>query len=346
MTQAPAFLIQGNNIILVLGGKSHTISKDSHMNYDKIVDALKSQQWDNLSDLVEPKKAIINFGKGNVTIDGDELLWKGEAFNNALSRRMIDMYTEGFSIDPMIKFMDNLMKNPSKRSVTQLYGFMEKNNMPITEDGYLLAYKKVKSDYTDLHTGNFDNSVGQIVEMERNTVDDNPDQTCSTGLHFCSESYLSGFGSATDPVMILKINPADVVSIPSDYNGAKGRCCKYEVVAEVHGDPKDAFTSSVCTRHSINKPTQVTGATRWPFPTAHISAFDEGEFDAEDSQENKDDQYADEGCESDEDQLYDLVRVYGGQIEYCGLTYEEACEKRDKNNAQKKAKLTVVKSYI
>jgi hypothetical protein len=32
--------------------------------------------------------------------------------------------------------------------------------------------------------------------------------------------------------MILKINPADVVSIPSDYNNTKGRTCRYEVVGE------------------------------------------------------------------------------------------------------------------
>jgi hypothetical protein len=32
--------------------------------------------------------------------------------------------------------------------------------------------------------------------------------------------------------MILKVNPADVVAIPADYNNTKGRACKYEVVAE------------------------------------------------------------------------------------------------------------------
>jgi hypothetical protein len=32
--------------------------------------------------------------------------------------------------------------------------------------------------------------------------------------------------------MVVKINPADVVAIPADYNNAKARACKYEVVAE------------------------------------------------------------------------------------------------------------------
>lgn len=38
--------------------------------------------------------------------------------------------------------------------------------------------------------------------------------------------------------MILKINPADVVAIPSDYNNTKGRTWKYEVVGEYLEDWK------------------------------------------------------------------------------------------------------------
>jgi hypothetical protein len=37
--------------------------------------------------------------------------------------------------------------------------------------------------------------------------------------------------------MICKVNPADVVAVPSDYNNAKMRVCKYEVINEV--DVKD-----------------------------------------------------------------------------------------------------------
>ncbi|KAI9549450.1 hypothetical protein GHT06_001850 [Daphnia sinensis] len=87
-----------------------------------------------------------------------------------------------------------------------------------------LGIQKVRDNYMDCHTGTMDNSVGKIVEMDRNLVNDNKDQTCSAGLHFCSESYLNCFGG--ERIVIVKINPADVVSIPSDYNDAKGRACK------------------------------------------------------------------------------------------------------------------------
>ena len=88
-----------------------------------------------------------------------------------------------------------------------------------------------------------DNSVGKIVEMERNEVDDDKDRTCSTGLHFCSESYLNSFGG--ERTVIVKINPRDVVSIPSDYNDSKGRACRYEVIGELGVDPEEAFTAPV-----------------------------------------------------------------------------------------------------
>lgn len=327
MSKAIPYLIQGKNIILVIDNKSHTISRDTHIAYGKIVDALKAQDWDALRDLVEPKKAIVNFGKGHVAINDNKITWKGQPFHNSLATRMIEMYQEGFPIDPMVRFMENMMKNPSKRSVDQLYGFLEKNKLPITEDGYFLAFKRVRNDFKDIHSGTFDNSVGQVVEMERNAVDDNPNQTCSSGLHFCGESYLGHFGNSSQPVMILKINPADVVSIPSDYNDSKGRCCRYEVVGQVgvNTEPAEAFQEVVNRDYPAKKAADVIGAVAaWPFPTGVKPAAASDEEDEED--------------------LYDLVRVYGGSVEYTGLTSAEADDQIQRNVSQKKAMLKKVKS--
>jgi hypothetical protein len=236
------FIIQGNNVVVVIGNKSHTISK-THVTYQKVVDAIKAGDWDSLPDIIEPKKVVLNYGAGNVSIQGETLYWKNKELNTGLSVRMIQMLQDGFPIEPMVAFMENLYKNPSHRAVTELYGFLEKNNLPITPDGHFLAYKKVRADFKDCHTGTMDNSVGQIVEMERHEVNDNKDETCSTGLHFCGMSYLSHFGG--ERTVIVKINPADVVSIPSDYDNAKGRACRYEVIGELNVNPEDAFTAPV-----------------------------------------------------------------------------------------------------
>lgn len=240
------FIIQGNNITVVIDNSIHTVSK-THITYQQVLDAIKDEDWELVKNVIEPKKVILDYGYGHVTIGDGEFLWKGEPMHNYLVTKIIDMLQEGLPIDPLVNFMHNLMQNPSARAVKELYGFLEKGVMPITPDGHFLAYKKVRDNYFDMHSGTMDNSVGKIVEMERNAVDDDKDRTCSAGLHFCSLGYLASFGGAR--IMIVKINPADVVSIPSDYHDTKGRACRYEVVGELEGEikafPEKAFTSAV-----------------------------------------------------------------------------------------------------
>jgi hypothetical protein len=259
------YLIQGSNIVVVIGNKSHTVSK-THISYQKVLDAIKANDWDTVKDVIEPKKVVLNYGQGNVSVQGEALFWKGEELHSTLAMRMIRMLQEGFPVEPMVAFMENLMQNPSKRAVTELYGFLEKNQLPITPDGHFLAYKKVKGDFTDCHTGKMDNSVGRVVEMERNKVDDDKNVTCSTGLHFCGMSYLSHFGG--ERTVIVKINPRDVVSIPTDYNEAKGRACRYEVIGELGVDPEEAFTAPVQEMANVPAPagTQPDYSAQWPSP--------------------------------------------------------------------------------
>jgi hypothetical protein len=189
MSQSYPYIVQGNNITVVIGSTPFTISK-SHITYPQVLEAIKAGDWERVKEIVDPVKVVLQFGQGNVTIDGEQLFWKGRELNTGLAARMITMLQEGFDIAPMANFMENLMSNPSKRAVDELYSFLEKNNLPITPDGSFLAYKRIRADYTDCHTGTMDNSVGKVVEMERNEVDDNRDRTCSAGLHFCSQSYL------------------------------------------------------------------------------------------------------------------------------------------------------------
>jgi len=236
------YLIQGKNIVVVINNNPHTITS-THIAYEKVKEAIKTGDWDTVQEVIEPKKIVLEYGAGNIAIQGDKFYWKGQEFHNTLADRIISMYQDGFPIEPMVQFMENLMSNPSHRAVTELYKFLEKGNLPITNDGHFLAYKKVRKDYKDCHSGTMDNSVGQIVEMERNQVDDKAENTCSSGLHFCSREYLDHFGG--ERTVILKINPRDVVSIPTDYNASKGRACRYEVIGELGVHPDDAFKAPV-----------------------------------------------------------------------------------------------------
>lgn len=170
-----------------------------------------------------------------LTIKNGLVYVDGVPMETPLTNRMIELVNDGYDIEPFKLFLLNLLKNPSYQSITELYQFLEKSDLPITEDGHFLAYKNVRSDFTDIYTGKYDNSVGAYVEQPRNQVDDNRYNTCSNGLHFCSINYLSHYmAKENGHTVVVKINPKDVVSIPVDYNNAKGRCCAYTVIRELN----------------------------------------------------------------------------------------------------------------
>ena len=238
-------LIGKEYITLFVNGKTNTIPS-THINFNNIVQAIKDKDWDAVPALLNVTESIAKFGKGLITIDSGVIKYNGEVLHNTLVDRILDMISEGFDVSPMVVFLENLMNNTSKRVVDELYGFLEAAKIPLTEDGCFLAYKRVNHDFKDFYTGKVDHSVGSTPSMPRNRVDEDKDRTCSYGLHFCSFNYLPSYHSNSGKVVIVKVNPADVVAIPSDYDNTKGRCCRYEVIG-VHeeGEKKEAFTKSV-----------------------------------------------------------------------------------------------------
>lgn len=244
MNYLPYTLTEENLSVMVDGNMK--VLPASHANYEKAKQAIINGDWDLVPDLMDITIAVNKFGAGKVVVTDGMIMYNGQELHNALTVRIMQMMSEGFDITPMVNFLENLLENPSHRAVNELYGFMDRCSLPITEDGHLLAYKIVRGNYTDTWTGKFDNSVGTIVEMPRNEVSDNKDDTCSSGLHFCSQEYLPYYGVGGDrKVVIVKVNPRDVVSIPSDCSQAKARACRYEVISDHLGGEESAFDKSV-----------------------------------------------------------------------------------------------------
>ncbi|QDJ96309.1 protein rIIB [Xanthomonas phage Xoo-sp13] len=237
------------NVTVFIDGTDYIIPSNTPQ-YDLVITAITAGDIEAVRSAVEIRKEIVKVSQGLVTLEGSRLMYNGRPIHGALTDRILAVLEEAGNVAPLLTFLENLMQNPSKRAVDELYSFLSKCDLPITDDGHFLAYKRVRSDYTDVHSGTFDNSVGKICEMPRNAVDDDRNRTCSAGLHFCSKSYLAHFGG--ERIVVVKINPADVVSIPADYNDAKGRCWRYEVVDELSltdtlqplEDIKSGYTSS------------------------------------------------------------------------------------------------------
>lgn len=268
------YILQGDNLTVLVKNKTYQLNKNSHPNFQAAVDAIRSGEWDKIPDLVDLESVVRNFLSqvGDVTVRNGGVYYRGEPMAGVLVERVMKMIERGFDVLPLLNFINNLQANPAKHAVDELYLFLEIGRLPITSDGCFLAYKKVRGDYYDIHSGKVSNKPAflfteedyrtrlgtfngvnvsiqndtTVLEMQRNRVDDKRSNLCSSGLHFCSLKYLPNFGSGRDDrILIVKINPRDVVSIPSDYDNTKGRTCRYEVVAEHNvddaGRPEDAF---------------------------------------------------------------------------------------------------------
>lgn len=228
------YIKTAESVTLTFNRRPYTIHK-SAANYNMVLEALKNKDEVALRSALDTKSVIAEQSRGRIEVINGSIYFntgtEKRQLHGVITDRILVALREGFDTAPMIKFLDNLMDNPSKRAVDEMYSFLEACDLPVTDDGHFLAYKRVRSDYRDVHSGTMDNSVGKVLEMARNAVDEDKNRTCSAGLHFCSYSYLAHFGG--DRIMVLKINPRDVVAIPADYNNAKGRTCRYEVVDEI-----------------------------------------------------------------------------------------------------------------
>lgn len=225
------YIILPQSLILNHAGKTTTINRDDGR-YDQVIQKIKEGKLDEIIPLLSIADSLSERGfqviDGVVHVDGD-------ALPESLSIRVLDFFNNNLPFEPLLKFWAKLKTNPSFNSRQMLFKFLEHNGHPITTEGNFIAYRAVRNDFLDKHTGKMDNSVGNIVEIDRSKVDDNPNNTCSHGLHVATMSYAQTFGSGDDRLLDVEVSPADVVAVPTDYNGTKMRVCRFKVVAESQG---------------------------------------------------------------------------------------------------------------
>lgn len=244
-----------SGLTYVIGNKSFIVRADNQ-HYDELCKLAYDDDEEGFMNLYNKSRAVAQTvqkmgNTGKVEVLYNQVLFNGEEIHGTIVDRIIQLAAEGLNFDPMARFLENLMANPSSRAVKELYGFLEHENLPITNDGCFLAYKAVaiyngsdivdkmgnkvtKGDYIDVYTKrDFRNNIGDSPEVPRNKVDDDANRGCSHGLHVGALEYSGPNGYYRgDKVMIVKVNPSDVVSVPHDHSYQKVRCCKYSVVGE------------------------------------------------------------------------------------------------------------------
>jgi hypothetical protein len=232
-------------ITVVLDGERHSINAGNGM-FSKALEAYKVNDWDAFIGCVNPTirlKSLYASYEGIEVKDGNLYVFD-EPVHSTLANRVLSFLEAGLDCVHLFKFILKLNLNPSKRAVDELYTFLEHRALPITDNGNFLAYKAVREDYTDKYTGKFLNTIDAVLEMPRNKVDDDKNVGCSYGFHAGTVEYAKDFMGREGHLMIVEINPADVVSIPTDCQFQKLRTSKYKVVGEYEIDLTDPLYAS------------------------------------------------------------------------------------------------------
>ena len=246
------YIINDKSIVFFHGGKPVKVEK-SAPEYNRIIacfDLSQDQQEDAIREIINQK--VGKFTKDGFTINPEEVTYQGERIPTALANKIRSIVAEGLPVSLFAKFWENLQQNPSANSVRELYDFLAYKELPITEDGCFIAYKGVNRNGWSCHgntktkvlqgevdsQGRIKNDRGDIIEVLRRDVDDERSHHCSYGLHVGSLDYAKSF--ANGRVLIVKINPADVVSVPTDCACQKCRVAKYQILDAYDTEIKNA----------------------------------------------------------------------------------------------------------
>jgi hypothetical protein len=225
------WIITGSkNIAASFAGKAHNVTPD-HPGYSEAREAIDEDNGQKFAAAIDVPTAVHEYSQGAIKIVGNQVYYGSHVLNNSLTRRILDAKAKGMPFQPFVAFLDNLVQNPSRRALDELYSWLENQDIPITTDGHWLGYKAVKEDWTDKRTGTVSNRIGETPVMPRSMVDDDWGTDCSQGFHVGSSSYARWFGDGSDKYVIVKVNPRDVVSVPREET-TKCRVDRYTVIAE------------------------------------------------------------------------------------------------------------------
>jgi len=221
-------------------------------NFAQVIEAFKAKDWEKVEKLINPVKAVTSYFAQyrDIEIKNEQVLYKNETLHGSVVTRILDFIKEDVDVSYMLKFLANLMENPSRRSREEFYDFLDHKSLAIDSDGYVLAYKKVCDNYKDFFSGQYDNSPGNKPTMPRPQVDDNRDRTCSVGFHVGSLQYSRDeYHKNSGRIVVVRFHPKDVVSVPLDHSAQKCRVCEYEVLRDFEGEISTSYINLYSSEH-------------------------------------------------------------------------------------------------
>ena len=238
-----------NRYTVILDGQPHLFDP-SHHNYIGLVECVHAGDSDEFVTLLNEGSAIDDWSDGKFEFrqGTGHLYFEDEQIATDPTNRILECVKQGFPHQFMMNYLTNLYDNVSDRAVQESYKWSSHKGLPITEDGMMVGYKGVRTyrgagvngkngeikdgDLVDIYTGkSFRNNVGDKCGMKRRQVCDDHTQGCSSGLHVGTYDYACDWAGGGGTVVLVKFNPKDIVSVPSDCDCQKLRVSEYEVIS-------------------------------------------------------------------------------------------------------------------
>ena len=237
-----------NHWTVVLGGQPHQFDH-THPEYNGLCECVMAGDADEFVNLINTGTVIENWSDGNFEFRDGFLYYENEQVANQPTERIINMIKNSWDYKPMLAYLDRLYQNVSNRAVHESYTWCSNKGLPITDDGMLIGYKGVslysgedrfdklgrplaEGDHVDKYTGtSFRNNIGDECSMNRRGVSDNCNDGCASGLHVGTYEYAENWAGTNGVVVLVKFDPADIVSVPTDCQYSKMRVSKYTVVS-------------------------------------------------------------------------------------------------------------------
>lgn len=195
---------------------------------------------DTFQSLTE-RASVVN---GRVLFDGDPV-------DRTIERLILRLYNKGDNAyKSVLAFMEKVYTNLSEHTRENLFTWLAAEDFSIDSDGDIVAYKGLRADGTSIHAGpafvdgkpvngHVPNHPGSVIEISRSDVVANPAIGCAYGLHAGTYEYASGFAQGL--LVEVRVNPRDVVSVPTDCGAQKMRVSRYRVVRSIESKYNDAL---------------------------------------------------------------------------------------------------------
>jgi acyl carrier protein len=259
--------LSNNTLTIVLdNGKQILSATKDHPHWADLINAYTDKAEAKLLELLSMKRIVEKFSRGGLVVSDTGVFYQDMPLSGVDVDRVLAFMRQNLPYTSIANYMVRKLANTSRRAIHEMYNFLEKGNIPLTDEGYITAYKGVKRDFYSVTSGkeplvcgkrNEDgqifNGVGEVISMDRKWVDDDFRNGCSGGLHAGSLNYARDWAHQhTGIIILIEIDPADVVSVPADCDCNKLRCCRYKVVGTFDGPLPDTYTSDYSTKDPIS----------------------------------------------------------------------------------------------